>query len=242
VSTKDDALNVLRGCPTVAGLLLAALGTVALAQPVTPASGIYSCVDKSGRRLTSDRPIPECIDREQRELGPTGTVRRVIGPTLTEHEREALEIQRRKNLEERNRIAEERRRERVLLARYPDKAAHDAERAAAITHVDEVTATAKKRIAELQERRKKIDVEMEFYRKDPAKAPMQLQRQLLENTEEVAEQQRFIAGQDQEKRRVHQRFDAELVQLKELWAARAAPAPAQAATATVPAASPAAPR
>lgn len=233
-------MNVLRGCPTVAGLLLAALGTVALAQPVTPASGIYSCVDKSGRRLTSDRPIPECIDREQRELGPTGTVRRVIGPTLTEHEREALEIQRRKNLEERNRIAEERRRERVLLARYPDKAAHDAERAAAITHVDEVTATAKKRIAELQERRKKIDVEMEFYRKDPAKAPMQLQRQLLENTEEVAEQQRFIAGQDQEKRRVHQRFDAELVQLKELWAARAAPA--QAATATVPAASPAAPR
>ncbi len=242
VSTKDDALNVLRGCPTVAGLLLAALGTVALAQPVTPASGIYSCVDKSGRRLTSDRPIPECIDREQRELGPTGTVRRVIGPTLTEQEREALEVQRRKNLEERNRIAEERRRERVLLARYPDKAAHDAERAAAITHVDEVTATARKRIAELQERRKKIDVEMEFYRKDPAKAPMQLQRQLLENTEEVAEQQRFIAGQDQEKRRVHQRFDAELVQLKELWAARAAPAPAQAATATVPAASPAAPR
>jgi hypothetical protein len=240
VSTKDDALNVLRGCSTVAGLLLAALGLAASAQPVAPAAGIYSCVDKSGRRLTSDRPIPDCIDREQRELGPTGTVRRVIGPTLTEHEREALEAQRRKDLEERNRIAEERRRERVLLARYPDKAAHDTERAAAIAHVDEVTATAKKRIAELQERRKKIDVEMEFYRKDPIKAPMNLQRQLLENTEDMAEQQRFIAGQDQEKRRVHQRFDAELVQLKELWAGRVAPA--QAATATVPAAVPSAPR
>lgn len=235
VSTKDDALNLLRGCSAVLGLLLAALGSAACAQAVVPGSGIYSCVDKNGRRLTSDRPIPECIDREQRELGPTGTVRRVIGPTLTEHEREALEVQRRKDLEERNRIAEERRRERVLLARYPDKAAHDAERATAIAHVDEVTATAKKRIAELQERRKKIDVEMEFYRKDPAKAPMNLQRQLLENTEEMAEQQRFISGQDQEKRRVHQRFDAELAQLKELWAARVVPP--QAATATVPAAS-----
>ena len=236
VSTKDDALKVLCGCPAVLGLLMAALGTVAVAQPAAgPAPGIYSCVDKIGRRLTSDRPIPECIDREQRELSPTGTVRRVIGPTLTEHEREVLEAKRRKDLEERNRIAEERRRERVLLARYPDKAAHDAERAAAITHVDEVTATAKKRIAELQERRKKIDVEMEFYRKDPVKAPMNLQRQLLENTEDMAEQQRFIAGQDQEKRRVHQRFDAELVQLKELWAGRVAPA--QAANATVPAAS-----
>lgn len=235
VSTKDDALKVLCGCSTVAGLLLATLGLAASAQQGAPAAGIYSCVDKNGRRLTSDRPIPECIDREQRELGPTGTVRRVIGPTLTEHEREALEAQRRKDMEERNRIAEERRRERVLLARYPDKAAHDAERAAAITHVDEVTATAKKRIAELQERRKKIDVEMEFYRKDPVKAPMNLQRQLLENTEDMAEQQRFISGQDQEKRRVHQRFDAELVQLKELWAGRVAPA--QAANATVPAAS-----
>ena len=229
-------MKVLCGCPAVLGLLMAALGTVAVAQPAAgPAPGIYSCVDKIGRRLTSDRPIPECIDREQRELSPTGTVRRVIGPTLTEHEREVLEAKRRKDLEERNRIAEERRRERVLLARYPDKAAHDAERAAAITHVDEVTATAKKRIAELQERRKKIDVEMEFYRKDPVKAPMNLQRQLLENTEDMAEQQRFIAGQDQEKRRVHQRFDAELVQLKELWAGRVAPA--QAANATVPAAS-----
>ena len=186
-------MNLLRGCSAVLGLLLAALGSAACAQAVVPGSGIYSCVDKNGRRLTSDRPIPECIDREQRELGPTGTVRRVIGPTLTEHEREALEVQRRKDLEERNRIAE------------------------------------------LQERRKKIDVEMEFYRKDPAKAPMHLQRQLLENTEEMAEQQRFISGQDQEKRRVHQRFDAELAQLKELWAARVVPP--QAATATVPAAS-----
>ena len=106
VSTKDDALNLLRGCPAVLGLLLAALGSAACAQAVVPGSGIYSCVDKNGRRLTSDRPIPECIDREQRELGPTGTVRRVIGPTLTEHEREALEVQRRKDLEERNRIAE----------------------------------------------------------------------------------------------------------------------------------------
>ncbi|HET7868163.1 MAG TPA: DUF4124 domain-containing protein, partial [Burkholderiaceae bacterium] len=29
-------------------------------------SGIYSCTDARGRRLTSDRPIIECLDREQR--------------------------------------------------------------------------------------------------------------------------------------------------------------------------------
>ena len=218
VSTKDDALNLLRGCSAVLGLLLAALGSAACAQAVVPGSGIYSCVDKNGRRLTSDRPIPECIDREQRELGPTGTVRRVIGPTLTEHEREALEVQRRKDLEERNRIAEERRRERVLLARYPDAAAHNVERTAALALLDEVSSAAAQRIIDLRQQRKGLDQELEFYSGNPAKAPVKLRRQLAENDEGVLEQQRFLVTQEQEKRRIHQRFDAELAQLQKLWA------------------------
>lgn len=203
-----------------AASLLAGLCAAVAAQTSPGALSIYTCVDKQGRKLTSDRPIPDCIDREQRELGPSGTLRRVIGPTLSQQERETLEVQRRKDLDERNRIAEERRRERGLLARYPNQATHDAERATSLNLVDEVTATATKRITELQTRRKTLDQEMEFYRKDPAKAPMSLRRQLAENDEEVLEQQRFIAGQDQEKRRVHQRFDVELAQLQQLWASQ----------------------
>ena len=206
-----------------AGSLLACLCAAVAAQNGQPATtSIYTCVDSQGRKLTSDRPIRECIDREQRELGPSGTVRRVIGPTLTAQERAAQEAQRRKEQEELARVAEERRRERVLLARYPDKAAHDTERANAITQVDEVAATAAKRIAELQVRRKTLDQEMEFYRKDPAKAPMALRRQIAENDEEVQEQKRFLAGQDQEKRRIHQRFDEELAQLRRLWSHQSA--------------------
>jgi len=195
----------------------------------TPAS-IYSCTDKSGRKLTSDRPIVECIDREQRELGPSGTVRRVIGPTLTDHERAAAEVQRRKVQEERQRIIEERRRERVLTARYPNQATHDTERAAALALVDDVMDTAAKRIIDLRQQRKALELEMEFYRKDPAKAPMHLRRQLAENDEGVQEQQRFLAAQEQEKNRVNRRFDAELLQLTRLWATQnAAPLPAPAA-------------
>lgn len=223
VSRKDDLLkNRVWQCGA-GGLLWGVCAAVAAQASPGPLS-IYTCVDKQGRKLTADRPIPECIDREQRELGPSGTLRRVHGPTLTQQEREVLEVRRRKELEERNRVAEERRRERVLLARYPDQAAHDAERASSLALVDEVTATAVKRIADLQARRKTLDQEMEFYRKDPAKAPMALRRQLAENDEEVLEQRRFIAGQDQEKRRVHQRFDVELAQLQQLWASQRAPA------------------
>nr|WP_175525990.1 DUF4124 domain-containing protein [Paracidovorax konjaci] len=200
--------------------MTALCSTSAGAQPQSGAGGIYTCVDAKGRRLTADRPIAECSDREQRVLSPSGTERARVGPVLTDQERAALEAQRRKDAEERARIADERRRERVLVARYPDQAAHDAERAAAIAQVDDVTAVAEKRVAELRRQRKGLDAEMEFYRRDPAKAPMALRRQIAEQEDAVAEQQRFIAAQEQEKRRVHQRFDAELAVLRQLWAAQ----------------------
>ena len=72
--------------------------------------------------------------------------------------------------------------------------------------------------------RLKLESEMEFYQRDPSKAPMHLRRAIAENQDAVAEQQRFIAGQVQEKQRVNQRFDVELLQLRKLWAERDRPA------------------
>ena len=74
---------------------LGLLSPVAWAQPKPPQE-VYTCIDKTGRRITADRPIADCVDREQRILDHTGAERRRIGPTLTEHERAALEVQRRK--------------------------------------------------------------------------------------------------------------------------------------------------
>src|SRR5574337_1145052 len=113
----------------MAGALLA-MAAPAWAQQGKSTQEVYTCTDRHGRRITADRPIAECVDREQRILDHTGTERRRIGPTLTEHERAAQEVQRRQEAQERARIVEERRRERVLLARYPDEAAHQAEREA----------------------------------------------------------------------------------------------------------------
>ena len=57
---------------------------------------IYTCIDAKGRRLTADRPIAECLDREQKELSGNGTVRRTHGPSLTPVERAAQEDRDRK--------------------------------------------------------------------------------------------------------------------------------------------------
>ena len=188
------------------------------AQAQANSSGIYACTDANGRRITADRPIASCVDREQRVLGNTGVEVRRVGPTLTDQERSAQEAKRRQDQAEQQRLREERSRERAILARFPSQGVHDAARAEAIAQVNDVIGVAQKRLVDLQERRRKLNTELEFYQNDPKKAPANLRRQLDDNTESQAEQQRFIKQQEEEKQRINQRFDAELQQLRKLWA------------------------
>lgn len=181
------------------------------------AQGIFTCIDGRGKRLTSDRPIPECMDREQKELNFSGTVKRSVGPVLTPQEEAAQAVLEKKDAEDKARVNEERRRNRALLARYKNQAAHDAGRSEALTQVDEVIRAANTRLADLAQQRKTLDTEMEFYAKDPSKAPIALRRRMTDNDESVLAQQRFIANQQQEKQRVNDRFDEELARLKPLW-------------------------
>ena len=214
-----------RGC---AGALIALLVYgAALSQ------SIYTCVDGKGRKITSDRPIAECTDRPQQELSATGTVRRVLGPTLTAQER-ALEEERDKlAAETRALAAEDKRRERALLLRYPSLQVHDRERALALAQVDEAVKASARRSVYLLEQRQQIYAELEFYKKDPSKVPGPLRRRLEENDNSSALQKRFVAEQDLEKRRVNTRFDEELGRLQRLWALTSAtPGPTSAASAT----------
>ncbi|MGJ7526181.1 DUF4124 domain-containing protein [Variovorax sp. GB1P17] len=181
------------------------------------AAGIFTCTDSRGRTLTADRPIAECNDREQRELNPSGSIRRKIEPTYTARELAEREDRAREAAIQAARVTDERRRERALLVRYPNAATHDRERNEALVQIDAVIQAAKKRIAELGEDRKKIDEELEFYKADTSKAPGAVRRKLEDNTQSVAVQNRFIAEQDEEKKRVNARFDEERGRLKLLW-------------------------
>lgn len=194
------------------------LGCAALAQ------SIYTCVDSRGRKLTSDRPIAECNDREQVELNPSGTVRRKIGPSLTAPEQAALEKKQREEAQAKARLEEEKRRDRALLTRYPNKSIHDQERRDALAQVDVVIEAAKHRLVTLQKQRAEINTELEFYKGDPNRAPASLRRQLEDNTQATAIQNRFIADQEEEKRRINARFDEDLQRLRQLWALSGAPA------------------
>lgn len=185
---------------------------------------IYSCVDANGRRITSDRPIVACLDREQELRGKTGTVREVVPPSYTREERARLEEKRRAEQEVQARAMEEKRRDRALLIRYPNQAVHDKERQEALTQIDEVIAAVSKREIALVAQRKDVDQEMEFYQSDPAKAPMWLKRKAEDIEKQQSVQKRFLEEQAQEKTRINARFDEELVKLRQLWQGSAAAA------------------
>jgi hypothetical protein len=193
----------------LAGLLAAGAAAPAAAQ------GIYTCVDAKGRRLTADRPILDCIDREQHEIGSSGR-RRSIGPSLTAEERAAQEALARKAEEERLRAAEEKRRDRALLNRYPTEASHQQERQAALSRVDVVIASADKRMAELKQERTRLDAELTSAGNDPIRGP-RARRAVEGNEADQGAQQRFLASQAEERQRITARFDEEIVRLRPLW-------------------------
>jgi hypothetical protein len=188
------------------------------------AQRIFSCVDANGRKLTSDRPIAECSDRDQKELSNTGTVKRIVKPVMTAQEQRDFDAKKKIELEEKSRQDEEKRKDRALLTRYPSRAVHDKERQEALAQVDEVMKAATRRVGELADQRKQINAELEFYKKDPKKIPFSLKRQVDDNDNSVDVQKRFIVSQEDEKKRVNNRFDEELVKLKGLWAMAGVPA------------------
>ncbi len=209
------------------GLIAAALlgscmlGQAAPAPAPAQTQEIYTCINDKGTVLTADRPIASCMDRTQTVLGPGGTVVRTIGPSLTAQERAAQEAKERQARDDQLRQAEEKRRDRALLVRYPNNAVHEQERAQALGQVDDVIRAAQKRASELQAERHSINTELEFYKGDPAKIPPALKNELADNQHSIAVQAQFITEQEAEKKRINARFDAELVKLKKLWLLKA---------------------
>ena len=221
-------------------VLAGAAGPV-FAQPAPSKSGIYSCVDEQGRRITSDRPIPECISREQRVHREDGSVRRVVPPSLTAEERAAREAEERRAAQEATARFEAVRRDRTLMARYPGPASHDAARTQALDQTRRAIAASQARLGALARERKPLLDEAEFFAGRPL--PNALRQKIEANEVAIRAQQEAVQTQMAELDRVNALFDAELVHLKRLWAGAppgslAAPPPAAAARRGSPPAAP----
>jgi hypothetical protein len=179
-------------------------------------SVIYTCVDDQGRKLTADRPIASCTTKEQRVLNKDGSLRAIYPPILTAEERAQKEAAERKQAEARSAHNEAVRRDRNLLARYPNEVPHRKAREAALDTVRAAMKTSEIRLRDLAAERKPLLAEVEFYAGKPL--PAKLRGQLDANDAATTAQREAVISQEAELDRVNQLYDAELARLKLLWA------------------------
>jgi hypothetical protein len=209
--------HVPRGLGVLQALVLASMPALAQTPQAGAAPGwIYNCTDDHGRKLTSDRPIPDCNAKEQRILNKDGSLKAVQPPTLTGDERAEAEARERKAIEARAMQADAVRRDRNLMTRYRTEEAHNAARAAALDTVRAAMKTTEARLADLARERKPLDDESEFYKGKPL--PARLKTQIDANDAAVAAQRGAAQTQEAELDRVNRLYDTELARLRRLWA------------------------
>jgi hypothetical protein len=212
--------------PRNAGLLLLAAVSFACALPCAaataePPSGprlpIFRCVDANGKVITSDRPMPECANREHKQLNPDGSLNRVIPPPPTDDERAEAE---RKDREAKVALSAKNdaiRRDRNLMQRFPDEATHRKARAKALDEFSGSVRNYEARITLLEAERKKLREEAEFYVPLKKPLPPQLKQKIDANDASLEAQNGLVQNQQTEIVRINALYDAELARLKKLW-------------------------
>ena len=210
----------MRGVKACSAAGLLALGSVTpwipvFAQAAAPGL-IYTCTNAAGKKLTSDRLIPECNGLEQRVLNADGSLRQRIAPTMTTEERAAAEAaEKQKQIDEAVHKAAVRA-DFLLLNRFANQAAHDRARAKALDDVNGALKVSEERLAKLARERKPLDDEAEFYVGKPL--PTLLKSQIDANDAAVDAQRQLVQNQKIEAIRINERYDRELEHLRRLWA------------------------
>jgi hypothetical protein len=198
-------------------------------------SNIFTCTDSKGRRVTSDRPIAECTDREQRVLNSDGSTRQVVGPTQTAEEKAiADEVQRRRQALETAR-KDAIRHDRNLLNRYANERAHQKAREGALETMRKVLKSSEARLAELERERKTLQDEAEFYK--GRELPAKLTGRFDYNQSAAEAQRTLVQNHRAEVSRIDAIYDDELARLRKLWAGAqpgSMPLPSTAASAGFP--------
>lgn len=199
------------------GFLVATVTGPAAAQtgPGAGANGIYTCTSDQGRKLTSDRPIAECLHKEQLLLNRDGSLRSVIPPTYTAEERAEREARERRAAELRAAQFDAVRRDRNLMARYPNEEAHAKARELALGGLRLAISATERRLKDLAAERIPLVNEAEFYQ--GRQLPQKIRQQLDANDAAVEAQKGAAANQTAELERVNKLYDAELERLRRLW-------------------------
>jgi Rad3-related DNA helicase len=197
-----------------------AAGAVAAAAQ-TP---VYRCIDAQGRRLTSDRPIPECTDRTQQVVHASGVVR-TVAPSLSDVE--AAHQHALKRTVELDHAAQREtvRRDRALRARYPSPASFEQQRQATLGPLQD-------RVEFTQRALKAVLARHELALSRQTRPVITPSAELEFTSQQLRYQQNMLRAYEEELRALTAQFDQQLARLRVLWAEDPATAAAAAAATT----------
>jgi hypothetical protein len=186
------------------------------AEPSSPR--IFQCVLPDGRKVTSDKPIAECMNagKPQRVLNKDGSEKAIFEAPPTEDEKAERDRIRRQREAERTAYEIEVRRDRDLLKRFPNEAAHAKAREKALDDVATSVRNSEARIKLLLEERKPLQNEAEFY--VGKSLPNKVRLGLDANDAALEAQRSLVQNQQIEVVRINSLYDTELARLKKLWA------------------------
>lgn len=196
------------------GMTALSLPSAAFAQQL---GWVYTCTNNQGKHLRSDRPIPECADREQRLLDQYGIERRRIGPVLTDRQhQERVQNQRQERIEQ-QRQRDQQRREEFLAQRFPNAEAHQQERQRQLKQFDDLATLSRIRLEQLQSNLAQVQEDLQVYRDHNQPAPSQLRSSLAEAEVALRVHERSMRVEAQNRQQTIDRLDDELRHLKRLW-------------------------
>ena len=195
----------------------ALLVTALLAFAQAAVAEVYVCIDKNGRRLTSDRPIAECLDRPQRVLHPNG-VEQMLMPKKTMAERMAAEEEVKAQARKRAQEIEAIRADRILRARFPDEESIEVHRAYTISQIERRWQATLEEQAGLESRRKVL-TERARARRLEGKPPEFTETKEAAEIEKRSDQIRLqVEKARDEISEANKKIDVDLKRLREMWA------------------------
>lgn len=179
---------------------------LALLAAAAARADFYCCPDPaSGRRTCGDTLPDACRGRAYKIFDNGGNLRREVGPPPTAEQKAAAaaEVQRRKEEEAAQR--EQRRKDQALLETYTSVQDIELARSRNERDLQEAIKQTEDKLASLQQRRKKLESEAEFYKNKPL--PPEIGKGLKDNEAETRSYADQLEGKKTDFAQVRAKYD-----------------------------------
>lgn len=192
-----------------------------LAAPAAHAA--FKCKDEKGVTHVGDTPPAACANVVMYEVSRSGTVLRKIDPTPTGDEIKARMEEKARAEEAAKAAAEQRRKDRALLATYSSEKDIDTSRDINLKPIEGRLKSAKDRIVVVDKRIKELETELEFYQAGKSgksgkvsKPPPQLQADYDRAKAERVSLDKSLVDYEKEMQEVRTRYETDKVRWAEL--------------------------